>query len=489
MALLASALSSSGQFKEQNKSLDAFIKTGIEDWKIPGLAVVVVKDGELAFKESYGITSVRKKEKVNSQTLFAMASTTKAFIAISFGMLVDEGKLTWDDKLIDHYPGFKLSSPYVTANATIRDMLRHNIGLGKDAGAIESADPINEAISALENAGMDYSFRGGWDYMNIMYALAGEIIYNISGKKWNVFVKERILDPLKMDRTLTTRSELSTATNVAFAHFNDLDSGVVQIKSDFPEQLGAAGSMESCVDDIEKYLYFLLSDGEVNGKKLLKKETMEELFTPQALLYESTYPSSELTDYHWSSYALGWFQNDYHGEKLDFHTGSLIGEIAICGLIRDENFGVYVFANLDHAELRHAIMYKAIDLYVFNDDSKDWHTPIFGQGLKKRAARSEYKKQLLASQIKNTKPTLELSKYVGVFQADMGAKVEVSFKNDKLYFFHTFTREVELGHFHYDSFLNKKSFECPYEFIISFDIDQLGEVEVVHMWGLEYKKV
>jgi len=211
--LMLISISSIAQYKAQNKSLDAFIERGIADWQIPGLATVVVKDGEVVFKKGFGVTNLKSQEKVNGQTLFAMASTTKAFIAISLGMLVDEGKLDWDDKVIDHYPEFRLSDPYITDNARIRDLLTHNLGLGRDGNRTDDDATLDETIKAYRNADIDYPIRGGWSYQNLMYVIAGEVIDRVSGISWDEFVRTRILKPLGMNRTYTNFDQMKAGND------------------------------------------------------------------------------------------------------------------------------------------------------------------------------------------------------------------------------------------------------------------------------------
>lgn len=480
----------SAQQKANNKNLDAMIVQGIKDWKVPGLAAIVVKDGEVVFQKTYGVKNLKTKEKVDENTLFNMASTTKAVVAIAMGMLVDEGKLNWDDKVVDHLPYFKLSDPYSTADARIKDLFTHNLGVGNaDALWIIDSTSVRETVRKFQFAKKTYPLRGGFTYQNIMYAVAGEVIAAVSGMPWNEFVKERIFNPLGMTRTQALAKDVFSVGNYVTPYLDDPEDGLVEVDYGFSDQIGPAGMICSTPHDISNYLTFLVNDGVYKSDTLVKPKTFKYLFEPHSFLGSSgTYPTNALTKPNWNTYGLGWFQQDYKGHKLDFHTGSLFGLVAIAGIMHDKNVAVYVFANLDHAELRHAIMYKAMDLYGFNDDSRDWHTEVFKlyEGFKKENIEALKKK--IEERAENTKPSLPLEAYEGSYVSEMLGKVVVTAQDDALQtnFNDFITYDAE--HWHYDTFITNKDPRFHEKLLIRFELNTDGKINQLDFMGEVFTK-
>jgi len=371
----ANAQTASGQ--DQAAAFDAYVTQAVKDWGAVGLAVAVVHDGELVFAKGYGIRDIRTGARVDEHTLFAIGSTTKAMTAAALGILRDEGKLDWDDRVTDHLPGFELSDPYVTRELTIRDLLTHRAGLG-NADLLwyrtgRSADDIIERARFIDPA---YSFRSGYTYQNIMYATAGAIVEAVSGQSWDEFVRERIFVPLGMDGTVPLLAETSDNDNVAAPHYR-IDGELVRADNASVDAVAAAGSVWSSVSDMSRWMRLMLNGGEFNGTRILQPETHAELLRPQIVIPPGQfYPTVRLTQPRWTTYALGWFQHDYDGRFVSFHTGSIDGMVAINGLLPDENLGVYVLGNLDHVEVRHALMYKAFDLWGGDPDGRDWSTDL-----------------------------------------------------------------------------------------------------------------
>lgn len=480
----------SAQQKTNNKKLDAMIVQGMTDWKVPGLAAIVVKDGAVVFQKTYGVKNLETKDPVDENTLFNMGSTTKAIVAIAMGMLVDDGKLNWEDKVIDHLPYFKLADPFITADARVKDLFTHNLGIG-NADALWTIDSVStrETIRRFQFAKKAYPLRGGFTYQNIMYAVAGDIIEAVSGKSWNVFVKERIFDPLEMNRTQALAHNIFEAGNYVTPYLDDREDGMVEVAYGFSDQIGPAGMICSSAKDISNYLTFLVNDGVYKSDTLVKPQTFKYLFEPQSFLGSGgIYPTNTLTKPNWNTYGLGWFQQDYKGNKLDFHTGSLFGLVAIAGVLHDKDVAVYVFANLDHAELRHAIMYKALDLYAFEDDSRDWHAEVFElyEGFKKENVEKSKKK--IAERVQNTKTSLPSVAYEGTFTNDMLGMANVSIHNNqfKINFNDFITYNLE--HWHFDTFVTNKDPRFWEKQVIRFELNSDGKIDQFDFMGEVFTK-
>ena len=359
---------------------DSYIQNALQSWKTPGLSVVVVKDDHVVFKKAFGVQDLRTKVPYTTATLSTCASTTKAMTAACMGMLVDEGLVKWNDVVADVLPEFKLFNPYATAEIKIKDLFTHNTGLGNADLLWVFGYSREEILRRMKFIPTAYSLRSSYIYQNLMYMVAGEVIKKVSGKSWDEFITERIFKPLGMNNTYADYSTIAPTTARTTPHFKDRDNRdtIKAINYLSEDNVGAAGGVWSCADDMSKWLQFLLDSAQLNGKRLLKPETFAELFKPQAIVPSTQfYPTIQLTHPHWMTYGLGWFQHDYRGKMVQFHTGSLDGLVAIAGMIPDEHLAIYIFGNLDHSEIRHALMYKAFDLWCFHDNKNDWGNEFF----------------------------------------------------------------------------------------------------------------
>jgi hypothetical protein len=254
-------------------------------------------------------------------------------------------------------------------------------------------------------------------------------------------------------RNTYPQAHLVPATaNTAVPHWRFGKDTIVAIRRDESQAIGPAGDVWSSVDDMSKWMLFLLDSARVNGKRLLKPETFAELFTPQVMVPpDEFYPTMQLTKPHWTTYGLGWFQHDYQGRMLDFHTGSLNGMVAIIGLVPDARFGVYILSNRDHVEVRHALMYKAIDLYLGNP-RRDWSQELLALYNGRRASADSARAANESRRIKGTKPSLELSKYSGVYEDPLLGRISVMDEHGKLRIDAGPALKGDLEHWQYDRF-------------------------------------
>ena len=473
------------QYETKNKILDEFIQEGMKDWQIPGMITVVVKDGKVVFQKAYGVKDIRSKEPVNEQTLFSMASTTKAVVAIALGMLVDDGKIAWEDQVIQHLPDFKLDNICTTNEARIVDLLTHNLGI-KNTDKIWVFDSLStvEAMQRYSHAKSVYPLRGGFSYQNMMYIVAGEVISRASGMDWRSFIEKRIFAPLGMKHSATNAAAIRKLGNHVTPHVEDYEEGLMAIPLNFTEQVGAAGGLWSSAADMGKYLAFLTNQGVVNGDTLLRAETFAYLFQSHVFVSSRAYSSYNIIQPNFHTYGLGWYQHDYRGEKLDFHTGSLAGLVAIAGVLHRKKTAVYFFANKGSANFRHAILYKVMDMYAFDDENgKDWHQLIFDIYSKsnQRSIRRQKKKD--SSQIKDTQPTFPLSKYTGKYTHNMYGEINVYIKDEQLCFDLNNYTFFKLHHWHYNTFRSSKHPEWRYRVHLNFPLNEHGAIDRVEYRG------
>jgi CubicO group peptidase (beta-lactamase class C family) len=407
------------------RAFDAYVEQAVRAWRVPGLAIAVVKDDSVVLAKGYGVLEIGKPGRVTEHTRFAIGSTTKAMTAAAIGMLVDEGKLRFDDRIIDLLPDFRLYDPYVTRELTIRDVLLHRSGLGSTDLLWAFGDlPFGEMLRRLRYVRPASSFRSQFAYQNVMYALAGEVVARVSGTPWAEFTRTRIFGPLGMTESIPLVSGVRGLPQVATPHDVIRDT-VRQVPIRSTDGVASAGSVYSSVADMAKWMRFVLDSGRVGGRSLLTPATFRELMTPQ-IRAGSMYPALELSKPHGFSYSLGWFIQDYQGQTVWMHTGSIDGMSALIGLLPDRRAGVFVLANLDHAELRHALMYRVFDLYAGNPP-RDWSAEIKDLLARRSASARPATRPAAAAA-----PSLPLVRYAGVYVDSTYGTIEITVANGGL---------------------------------------------------------
>lgn len=472
------------------KELDAYVAKGMHDWGIPGLSVAVVKNDSVIFAKGYGIRSIANPLPVDDQTLFGIMSTSKAFTAMSLAMLVDEHKVAWNDPVSKWLPQLEFPGALQTRELTVKDLLTHNTGLGNadllwTRGDL-SRDEIFRRVRFLTPA---YSIRNGFIYQNVMYSAAGEVVARASGMSWEDFVRTRIFTPLGMTRSYTTLGQMraSRDPNVSEPHFKIRDT-IRVIRDEPADPIEAAGAIWSTAGDMAKWVRFLLDSGRVNGTRLVSEQSFREVLKPQVVGPPGGfYPTSRVIRPHWETYGFGFFEEDYRGKFVAYHTGSLAGRTAIIGLIPDERMGVYVLGNLDHAEFRHALMYKAFDLFAGTAETpaRDWSAEflkLYGDAEKQadaaRAARD-------ASRVMGTKPSLPLEKYAGTYSHPAWGDLSVTMDGGALHLAigPSPDNAGPLEHWNYDTFRATLGDGRGGTTTLTFALDPAGKVSSVMMDG------
>ncbi|WP_421829730.1 serine hydrolase [Larkinella sp.] len=490
IALVLNVLTSFAQKKptaRQLQEFDAYVEAVRKEWDVPGLAITVVKDNQVLFKKGYGVRELGKSEPVDTQTLFACASTTKAMTVTLMGMLVDEGKVSWNDPVYKYLPELQFSDPYLTREVKVRDLLTHNTGIGSTdffTGAMTI--PAQEMFRRMVYVKPSYSLRSGFIYQNIMYSAAGRIIERLTGKKWSEVMQERIFNPLGMTQTAPKRG-LSKSTNMTKPHYNVNDTiRVIDYGAD--SEIGSAGAVWSSVDDMSKWIICMLDSSKYGGGRLVKPQTWAEIFKPQAMVPDDEYPTMQILKPNWLTYGLGWYQHDYRGHKVNFHTGSLGGLTAITGQLPDEKLGVYVFGNYDHAEVRHVLLYKTLDFFALGGN-RDWNTEfktLYGnlkeQG--KKAARAFQEKR-----VANTSPSLPLREYAGKYTSPLYGKAEVTLVDNQLIFnINDNALNATLAHWHFDTFYGSYQKAWYGKALARFSLGNSGKVDSLVFGGMDFRK-
>lgn len=469
---------------------DALVGAAVKEWEVPGLAIAVVKDDQVVFAHGYGVRELGKPEPVDTHTLFAIGSTTKAMTAALVAMLVDEKKVAWDAPVTAYLPWFQLKDPSVTRELTVRDLLTHRGGLPNADylwyGQHNSSDEILKRVRLIDPA---YPVRAGFVYQNVMYAAAGAVIEAASGRPWSEMIRARIFEPLGMTDSVTTAAGLAQHPNVASPH-DSVGGRVRVIENASVDPVAPAGSVWSSVADMAKWMQFLLDGGRAggkNGRRLISEPSFNELFTPQTIAPYDMYPTTRLTKPHWMTYGLGWFQQDYRGRAVDFHTGSIDGMVAIHGLIRDENLGVYVLGNADHAELRHALMYTVFDRFG-TPSGHDWSAEFLKlySGLQKTADAERAKVE--SRRVAGTSPSLPIAQYAGDYSDPLYGDVKVSADGTTLRLEYGVAYVGTLAHWHYNTFRATWNAAWRNPELVNFVIDADGQPRTVELLGLRFTR-
>lgn len=434
------------------REIDAFAQQVITDWKGPGMAIAIVKDDKVVFQKGYGVRQLGKPDKVDENTLFAIASNTKAFTAASLAILVDEGKLNWDDKVSKYIPEFQMYDPWVTHELTVRDLVSHRVGLDTFSGDLlwyDTKYPRDEILRRLRYLKPVSSFRTQFGYQNLMFIAAGKVIEKVSGKPWSEFVKERILDPLGMTRTTTSITNLPD--NAAWPH-NESGGTLRVLDRGNVDSAASAAGLNSSAADLSKWLRLQLGRGTFDGKKIFSKEQSWQMWQPNIMLPISENVSKNSPTRHFNAYGMGWFMYDYYGRKVLNHSGGLDGMLSYTVLIPEENVGFVVLTNSESPAFT-IMMNKIRDMFV-DAPKRDWNAEAKTQVAAIKAAADEERSKVDAARVLNTRPTLDLAKYAGTYSSEMYGDVIVTEENGKLVLrlgpAPNFVADLE--HWHYDTF-------------------------------------
>ena len=430
------------------KSLDNYFKKMTKDWEVPSMSIGIVKDGKLVFSKSYGVKEEGKKDKPDKNTLYAIASNSKAFTSAIIAQLVQEGKLSWDDKVKDYLPYFQVYDNWVTNEVTIRDILSHRVGLGTFSGDViwyKSDLNSEQIIRRIKYIPPAFDFRAGWGYSNLMYITAGELIKKVTGKTWAQNVKERFFLPLGMNRSITSPSDLESKGNFATPHARENDQNIPIAWEDW-EEIGALGGVISSVEDLSKWMVFNLNHGIVGTDTLLTANSRNMLWTPHNnFRVDHTKPN----DYgrNFSAYGLGWSLSDYHGKMRVGHTGGYDGMLTAFNMIPEEKLGVIVLTNGMKSPMM-AATYYALDRFLGLRD-KDWSADNLEAKRKRPDMRIPNRK---VARVADTKPSLELEQYAGKYLADIYGEVNVELVKGelRLTFEQSKALSATLKHWHYD---------------------------------------
>lgn len=374
LALLASATFNSWA-QINTTDLEEVINTSMARFDVPGMAVAVVQDDKVVFAKGFGTSNLNTNAKVNKDTLFGIASNTKAFTSAALAKLVDEGKLSWDDRVIDHLPEFRLYDFYVTREMRVRDLLSHRSGLGLGQGDLMIWPSTDKSIEAIL-AGLQYlkpasSFRSQYAYNNLMFVTAGEVVARVSGMSWNDYIEKNILQPLHMDNSRAGFSRIPKSNkNWAIGHI-PMDGKLNPFFVNYLEDFRGAGAIASSVNDMSQWLLTQLAGGKMpSGEQLFSEKQQAQMWHPHITSMAS---KSAYEAYHqqFRGYGLGWSIEDYHGFKKLGHGGGILGMVSQVTLLPEKKLGIVILSNQQAFTALSAVTHEVLEDALELED-KDW---------------------------------------------------------------------------------------------------------------------
>ena len=461
-------------------ALRALVERTREFWHVPGVAVGIVRGNKVIFLEGHGVRSIAGQEKVTPDTLFPIASCTKSFTTTAMALLVDEGKMKWDDPPRKYVSYFRLSDPMVDANVTLRDLVTHRTGLrGHDLLWYRSPWPQEDIIRRVGRLPLDKPFRTTFQYQSTMFTVAGFAVARASGMSWDAFVQKRLLDPLDMKATRFTTRAIAEVADRASPHHLDAE-GQPKLMELYPIDVPEpAGSIQSSACDLLKWLHFQLHNKTVDGKPLVSARNLDETHTPQIMLDMDAVDRMQFPETHQMSYGMGWVIQDHHGYRLWQHAGAIDGFRCHFTLVPKAQLGIVLLNNLHHSRMNIALSNGLLGL-LLNLPHRDWNE-VVSEAEKKDNEEAENKERAERQKRQpGTQPSRELGGYVGEYEHPAYGTVRVTLEDGALVW-HWNRFHAALTHFHYDTFL--LPIEMMGEPRVVFTLDERGAVTRMKVLG------
>lgn len=464
------------------KGLDAYIEQAMRDWEVPGLAIAIVHGDSVVFARGYGVTELGASEPVDENTLFAIASTTKAMTAAALAMLVDDGKLGWDDPVARHLPAFVLADPYVTRELKVRDLLTHRVGVARHdnlwiAAPFDRAEVLRRARHLEPVDG----FRDRYGYNNIMFIAAGELAGRVAGTTWDDLLDERLFGPLGMTRSTTRAAVVETRDNVAASHTR-VDGRVLAVPRRDYDNIGGAGAVFSSARDMAQWLRLHLAGGSYRGQRLLSDSVLREMYTPHTIIRADTTDERMFPTTQFRAYALGWRLQDYHGRKVVHHSGSINYTRTQVGMIPAEGVGVVAITNLSSSNLQLALMYRVLDAYL-DLPERDWSAEYLALARRSDERSAGSARRVEVSRIHGTTPSLAQAAYAGMYASDLFGDVRITHEDGGLVLHYSPAYVADLEHWHHDIFRavwRRPGAGRPF---INFTLDARGRIAALELDG------
>jgi CubicO group peptidase (beta-lactamase class C family) len=474
--------------------LGADVERVMKLFDVPGIAIAIVKDGQVLAARGFGVRKLGAPEKVDGKTLFEVASNSKAFTAAALAMLVDEGKLAWDDPVTKHLPDFQMYDAYVTHEMTVRDLLTHRSGLGLGAGDLlwwpTTSFSTDEIIHKLRYIAPSTSFRSSYAYDNLLYIVAGKIIAAKSGKTWGETIRERILTPVGMAGTTTSLLENEGNPNIANAH-SKINEKIAAVKAmPVPNAVGAVG-INTNAEDIARWMNVLLAGGTLpagaDGKeaRLFSAKQARELWTAQTPMRTGE-PNARLagTRANFAAYGLGFQLRDYHGRLLALHSGALQGFYSKVVMVPEEKLGIAILTNAESGGSLNALQWQLLGRLVDKDDRTDWIGTVAAVDEEMHAKEKARLASTGAARSAKSQPSLPRTAYDGDYQDPWYGIATIKHVGGRQVLSLSRTPDLsgELEHYQHDTFIvrwKERNFNA--DAYVTFALNPDGSIERMKM--------
>jgi len=475
--------------------VDRLVEDAMEKFSVAGVSVAIVKDGEIFLTKGYGLKSVETREKVDANTSFAIASNSKAFTSAALALLVEEGKLSWNDRVVEHIPEFKMYNEYVTQNFIILDLLTHRSGLGLGAGDLQiwpsgSDFAMNDILTNFQYFEPVSPFRTRYDYDNILYLVSGELIKRVSGQSWEVFVQEQILDQIGMENSSTMPVSMSGLENLATPHMVvDGKLETIAWHEHDPELTnGAFASVLSNVNDLSKWMLVHLNEGKYGknlDQQLFTKSSQTEMWKIHTTI--NVRPNDRYNP-HFSGYGLGWRLGDMNGKMTVSHTGDLSGMLSKTIMIPELNLGVVVLTNSYYGGggLFQAVSQTILDAYL-QLEPFDWTGYFLERHLNRQGNANEAVKQIWEIVETGDHHGVRTDNYVGLYEDQWFGKVKIYLQDGKPWFRSLRSPQLSGPMYHYkaNAFAIKwENRELDADAFAIFSMDEEGVAQEIRMKGV-----
>ncbi len=472
-----------------DEPIDASVRHAMESFDTPGMAVSVIHDGTLYHSAGYGIVEIGSSRRVDDQTLFQIGSVSKAFTAAALAILADEGRLSWDDRVIDHLPEFRLHDPWVTREFTIRDLLTHRSGLPLGAGDLlmfpdgnATPDEVIRALRFLEPA---TSFRSQFAYDNLLYIVAGQVVAEVADMPFASFLEQRLLAPLGMRDCVASADRAGPRAELATPHVmvdGELETTTTRVTS----LAAAAGGIACSARSMTNWMIFLLNEGSTkDGERLVSSEQFQQLISPVTLLPAPAYLVEHAGTYL-NAYALGWGVASFHGQPMLSHGGGVWGMTTFIAVLPEEDLAVFATGNQLSAAPR-AVVYDVVDRFLRDAvpaAGTDWIAILADVSQDRRAAADEVVAEAWASRDVESAPSLPLEEYTGTYRDPWYGDIHISLEDGRLWFRSERNEPLQgpLEHFQYDTFVARwADRRLMADAYVTFSLKHDGSIERIGM--------
>jgi CubicO group peptidase (beta-lactamase class C family) len=468
------------------KAIDRVMLATMKAWQIPGAAVAVVKNDRIVYANAYGVKDLISNAPVTIDTLFQIGSTSKAFTTTALAMLADDGKLSFDDPVRKHIEYFRLADPCADQQVLIRDIVSHRTGLTRHDELWDNTPITREQlIRSVGQVALSKPFRTTYQYQNIMFVAAGEVVSHASGMSWDDFVRTRIFKPLAMTRTVTSDEDWNANDHAAGYRYAWKQNRITPARPDDTTTIGAAGAVKSSARDMANWLRFQLADGVFDGTKLVSKEMLDETKAPHTVIRlesstRDTHPESNVM-----AYALGWNVQDYRGELLVSHGGALNGFRAHVDLLPRRGAGFVILSNLGRGMALVSLRNALADMLT-GKPLRDWNAYYLMVDRKADERDQKERDDRKAKRKPDTQPSRPLAAYAGTYSNPAYGDVKISLVNGALVLqWNRLT--IPLAHFHYDLFTAEWEPDDIDE-EVAFGFSKDGELDSLTFFGETFRR-